>query len=181
MGASPPNHTSAVERRSSAKISAPSASFSDSCPSIGWQNADSSAVASTCLNPSAPTACGGPGEIEIPTVTYAYAAHVYGTAVNPAGNTILGAVWTNTGTKGPVAGATIAFDEGAMGTVGYGDVGTSTFDVTAGMTSTNASGMFVINSNTVIGITVSAPGHTSQHVWVGAGAYMPGTALIVLP
>jgi len=41
--------------------------------------------------------------------------------------------------------------------------------------------MFVVYSNSVLGITVSAPGHTSQHVWVGAGAYMPGTALVVLP
>jgi len=152
-------------------------SFAGSCPSAAYQNSDYSSVVSTCINPGAPTACAAPGAIEVPVVNYAYAAKVFGSSVGAPGMAVIGAVWS----KGPVAGATVVPDDGELTQVVYGDVGTQTFMPMTNLTATNASGMFVVYSNSIAGITVSAPGHATQHLYVGAGPYMPGTALVVMP
>lgn len=155
------------------------ASFAGSCPSAAYQNSDASSIVSTCINPSAPTACAAPGAVEVPVVSFAYAEKVYGpqSGVPAATTTVIGAVWSH----GPVAGATVVADDGELSQVVYGDVGAATFMPMSTLTSTNASGMFVVYSQQITGITVSAPGHASQHMFVGAGPYMPGTALVVLP
>ncbi len=161
-----------------------SSSFAGSCPSAAYESDVTDApttVASTCVNAGAPTACAGAGEIELPTVSFDYASKLFAPGSPPNGTGVIGAVWTNTGTKGPVMGATVTPDESSNAIVVYGDVGTTAFTTSSDLTATNASGMFAVYSNTVTGITVTAPGHAPQHVWVGAGPYWPGTALVVLP
>jgi hypothetical protein len=152
-------------------------SFAGSCPSAAFQNSDFTAVVSTCINPGAPTACASPGAVEVPVVNYAYASKVFGSTSGASGMAVIGAVWS----KGPVMGATVIPDDGELTQVVYGDVGSQTFMPMTNLTATNASGMFVVYSNAVSGITVNAPGHAAQHIYVGAGPYMPGTALVVLP
>ena len=152
-------------------------SFAGSCPAAAYQNSDFSSVVSTCINAGAPTACAAPGAVEVPVVTYAYAAKVFGSSTGAPGMAVIGAVWS----KGPLAGATVVPDDGELSQVVYGDVGTQTFTPMTNLTSTNATGMFVLYSNSIAGITVTAPGHAPQHLYVGAGPYMPGTALVVMP
>jgi hypothetical protein len=152
-------------------------SFAGSCPSAAYQNADFTSIVSTCINPGAATACAAAGVVEVPVVDFAYAAKVFGNSTGAPGMAVIGAVWS----KGPVAGATVIPDDGELTQVIYGDVGKQAFMPMANLTATNASGMFVVYSNAVSGVTVNAPGHAPQHLYVGAGPYMPGTALVVMP
>ena len=147
-------------------------SFEGSCLSASWV-VEASAGVSSCITPGAPTACSGT-DVELPTFDYAYA--------NSAGfgSPLIGAVWSNTGTPGPVTGATITPDETAGATITYGDVGDNGFQPTPNGTSTNTSGMFTMFAQDVVGVTVAAPGHPSRHVFIGNGPELPGTALIVL-
>jgi hypothetical protein len=155
-----------------------SSAFAGTCLAAAWEDEGNTAGAASCINPGAPAAC-GTGVVELPTVSYTYAGHAFD-GVTAEGSGVIGAVWTNTGTKGPVAGATITPDEGAKATIIYGDVGTTAFQRLDAATTTNASGMFLLFANEVTGITVSAPGHPSRHVWVGGAPELPGTALVVL-
>ncbi len=153
-----------------------SSSFSGSCVAAGW--GDGNVLDSvTCINPGALTACAG-SDVEVPIVSFDYAANAAHN-LNGSGLMVIGAVWSNAA-KSPVANATITVDEGATASVIYGDVGDSDFTPTATATATGTSGMFAIFSDGVVGVTVSAPGHPSRHVFVGASDVDPSTALVTL-
>ena len=151
-------------------------SYAGTCLAAAWE--DTNGFNSTCINPGMATACAGT-DVELPMVMTSY---VQGSLTDSTyAGAVIGAVWSNTGTPGPVANATIALDANTDAKVVFGNVGTTAFTPQAAATSTDASGMFVVYASSVVGITVSAPGHEPAHVFVGAGPEMPGAALVVLP
>jgi hypothetical protein len=160
-----------------AQLPSYSSSFSGTCVAAAWEDATFTYGSATCINPGALTACAG-NAIEVPMVSVEYASTTF-QSTQIAGAMVIGAVWSNTA-KAPVAGATIAVDEAASATVLFGNVGASAFTPLANANATDASGMFVIGANGVVGITVSASGHPSRHVFVGAGDEDPGTVLVTL-
>ena len=153
-------------------------SYAGTCPAAEWN--DGTDFASSCINPDAPTACANAGEIELPIVPYAYANNSIDPAQGAYSGLVIGAVWSKTGTPGPVQGATITLDAGSDAVVEYGTGGASAFTPLPEATATDASGMFEIYTNQVTGITVTAPGHGTQTLYVGAGPEAVGGALVVL-
>jgi hypothetical protein len=159
-----------------AQLSSYSGSFSGSCVAAAWEDGNALG-SSTCINAGALTACAG-NAIEVPVVAYDYANMTFKSA-QITGSMVIGAVWSNAA-KAPVANATIALDEAASATVLFGNVGNGAFAPAANTSATDASGMFVIGADGVVGLTVSAPGHPSRHVFVGSGAEDPGTIIVTL-
>ena len=133
----------------------------------------------TCLNPGLPTACAQPGEVEIPVIVGDYGVQSVDSS-QPYDGAVLGAVWTKTPAAGPVTGATVTLDDGADATVVYTSVAMDKMTPIQGATATDATGGFIIYTNQVVGITVAAPGHPSQHLYVGSARDMPATVLPVL-
>lgn len=151
-------------------------SYSGTCPSVAWTDVTDSAA--TCINPGALTACANPGEVELPLIRN-YAFGLLDSTQSYAGP-VIGAVWSKSGTPGPVSGATVTLDEGASASVVYGNVGTDTFMPAADASATDSSGMFMVFTNGVVGITVSAPGHDPVHLFVGSASDQGAAAIAVL-
>jgi hypothetical protein len=160
------------------QLSAFQSSFAGTCPAIAMTDPANSFTISTCVNTTAATACAQPGQLEMPMLpSFEYAG------VPPAqyAGVVMVGVWTNTGTKGPVMGATVTLDPNSDASIVYGTAGATAFTVTAGSTSTDATGAFEVYPNQVVGITVTGPGGSpTTHIYVGADAYVPGASVVVL-
>jgi hypothetical protein len=154
-----------------------SGSYAGTCPTVAWEDITDSAA--SCINPGAATACANPGEVELPLIRNGYSFAPPEGARSYEGP-VIGAVWSKSGTPGPLAGATVTFDEGADATVVYGNVGTDSFTPAAGATATDPSGMFMVFTNGVVGLTVTATGRDPVHLFVGSAHDMGGAAIAVL-
>lgn len=156
-------------------------SFTGACPTAVYSNTAQTATFTTCITAGAPTVCGATGEVEVPTFTGGYIDNSVDKTLGAqfAGIT-MGAVWTTTGAKAPLPGATITLDEASPASVVYGQLGITSFTAAQGATATDASGGFMLYANGIVGVTVAAPGHASRHVYIGAAEFYGGE-LIVLP
>jgi hypothetical protein len=165
------------------------ATYHDTCAYIGYNNNDDLSGGMTCFTPGAPTVCSDPGTVEVPVIPYTYwfnsadaAATMVGGAADPP---VFGIVLENKpdGSKAPAEGATITVDAGDDAAVVYGDRGdpaAQTFAPVAGATQTTASGTFMVFPRGVVGLTVSAPGYTSQKIYAGSGDEQTVTVMVVL-
>jgi hypothetical protein len=163
-----------------ASINTFKSTWAGSCPAVGWEDANFNVTAS-CINPGAPGACAAAGEVELPIMDYVYANNSVDSMLEDQfGAPMIGDVWTTAGTAGPVAGATITVDMGSTAKIVYGDPGASGFVPAMAATATTASGMYMIYGDGIIGITVSAPGKASRHVWLGGQSDIPSTSIVVV-
>ena len=153
-------------------------SYGGTCPAVAWD--DNGAVGVTCINAGAPTACGQPGEIELPVVQESLLTNAVDGS-QPYAGFVMGVVWSNTAPVGPVQGATVTLDQGAQGAVEYGSGGAQGFTPSATASATDASGMFEVYANEVVGVTVTAPGHGTQRLFVGGDLNSVGSTIAVLP
>ncbi|HTR50580.1 MAG TPA: hypothetical protein VMJ10_07730 [Kofleriaceae bacterium] len=158
-------------------ITAYQSSFAGTCPAFGMTDPNNTYTVATCLDPTAATACAKPGQLEGGFLSAQFSGVQLPAQYEAV---VFGGVWTNTGTKGPVAGATVTLDANSDAQVVYGSVAQTGFTANASATSTDATGGFVVYTNQVVGITVTATGHTSTHVFVGADPVVPGTSLVVV-
>ena len=155
-----------------------SASFSGTCPAVGWVDATASNQTATCIDTAAPTACSTAGQLEIPTIPAAMWSAAQANAGQYAG-TVFGGVWSASA-KAPITGATVTLDANSDATVVYGTLTENGFTPNSGATSTDASGAFVVYTNQVVGLTVTAAGGASSHLYTGADAFAPVANLVVL-
>jgi hypothetical protein len=153
-------------------------SWAGTCPAA--QYFSDIAFAVSCINPTAPTACAGPGQLELPFVPDEFALNTDSAVGDDYATWVLVGVWTSTGTPGPMAGATITVDGDSDAQVEYGDATADGFQTATGAAVTTASGMAMVYTNQIAGITVTAPGKASQHVWVGGDPWYQATSLVVV-
>lgn len=159
-----------------------SRSFAGTCPAVAWGGATSGG--SVCLPDDVlerPRACAQAGEVELPVVSgNAPFAELDEDLLFGHPVLVFGAVWSNTGTRGPIAGATVTVDEGSEAVIQYLDVGAANVTPLPDATATTASGAFVLHADGVVGLTIAAPGKPTRHIFVGSGTELPGTSLVVL-
>lgn len=142
-----------------------------------------------CLRFSPNTVCAQPGELELPVVNTHVTGNLYAAAPDSRfGNFVVGGVWgiDAAGKKAPLVGATVTVDT-TKGRVVYADLAnaatTPTLDAAA--TAVKASGLFVLYTNDLVDVQVSAPGYTPETVRVGpdvdttSGAGIPDAAVLV--
>jgi hypothetical protein len=143
-------------------------------------------MAGSCINPSAPTLCAGPNEIELAMIDDIYAAASIDTSlVQQYGQPVFGAVWkqspSTTVTKAAIAGATVEIDDPTQGTVVYVAPGGSKLTPIQGATSTGPDGMFIIYlKGDATNVTVKS-GASQQRYTVASQGDLPPTLLAVLP
>lgn len=130
----------------------------------------------SCIDRSAPAACAGPGEIEVPFIDDVLAFD----SEDPARSArwpyvIWGAVVDER--RQPIAGATVRLDP-KRGEVVYLDP-TATRLQDRGSTSTGPSGLFVVYASGLVDITVSAGGKSRVQT-IGTNGFDPGATLVVL-
>ncbi len=154
-----------------------SAAYKGTCAAMGLSASTLGGI--SCINVGGPSACAG-SSLELALLPYSYASASIDPVLRGKYLTwgFLG-VWSGTA-AGPVAGATIAFDEGDDGTIVYGELGTAAFVPNASATATTTSGMAMIYSDRVVGVTVTAPGKPSRHLWIGGDPQIPSSAIAAL-
>ena len=155
--------------------------YHGTCAAVALQNTAMTIAGQTCINNAgAMTACAGTN-VELPVLPTAYAQASRDTTMTKYEGWSFVGVWTTTGgTPGPVSGATVVLDPMEDAKVVFGDLGTTAFQPTAGATATTASGMFMVYTNDLVGLTVNANGKTSRHILVGADASHPSSSIVVL-
>jgi hypothetical protein len=171
-----------------ATVASYAAAASDrSCVAVGYQGSLTGGLA--CVNPTAPTLCGDPGEIEITALPQASASSSTDAAlVKQYGSPVFGAVWepsSSSSSETALAGATVELADPSQGKIVYGDIG---FGVPPTVTpipnaqSTNASGLFIAYiRGEPTNLIVRAPGHATQTLRVASTPDWPSTLIAVLP
>lgn len=154
------------------------------CIAMGFDSG--AGMAGSCINPSAPTLCGGPNEVELAMIDDIYAAASIDTSlVQQHGQPVFGAVWrqspATTVTKAPIAGATVELEDPSQGTVVYVSPGTSKLQPIAGATSTGPDGMFIIYLKGDATNVIVKSGASQQRYTVASQGDLPPTLLAVLP
>ena len=125
-----------------------------------------------------------PNTVELPVATYTKieAPDIHDDAlVAQYGLPVLGFVWERTTTgKAPLANATVTAKDPTRAKVVYLDLANGNLVKTTG-TATTAAGVYLVYSNGISAVTITAPAHTSQRIFVGGGGgSFDATALAVL-
>ena len=164
-----------------AQIMSYNAAYKGTCAAIALQNSTLTLAGQSCINAGGATACAA-GNLELALLPTAYAQASKDPAITKYSGWNFIGVWTSTGTAGPLGGATVTLDSGVDAKVVYGDLGTTMFVPTtdSSVTTTTASGMVMVYTNSVVGVTVSAPGKTSRHLTIGADPNFPSSQIAVL-
>lgn len=154
-----------------------------SCIAIGFDSATN--WGGSCVNPSAPTLCAGPNELELGTMNDLTAFASIDTAlVKQYGEPVYGAVFkaspAATTTKAIITGATVELEDPTQGKVVYVDPGASKLVPNAG-TSTSASGMFMIYIKGEPTTVIVKSGGNQQKYTVATAPGVPKTLIAVLP
>jgi hypothetical protein len=128
-----------------------------------------------------PALCAAPGELELPIIAFDYMFQSRDVnLVAQYGEPVLGAVW-ETGTKLPVAGATVTLEDPTQGTVVYVEKGTTKFTPKPGATSTPADGFFMVYlKGPPTNITVTSPLHNALPYKVATTPDYPTTLIAAL-
>jgi hypothetical protein len=163
-----------------ALLSSFSPTLNKTCAAIALQNAAGTLAGQACINRAgAVTACGGTN-VELALLPTAYAqASRDPSMTRYAGWSFIG-VWTTTGTVGPVMGATATLGSGDDAKIVYGDLGTTAFVPNAGATATTASGMIMIYTNALVGVTITAPGKSTTTLNINADPTHPSSSIAVI-
>ena len=160
------------------------ASTTRSCAAIGFFSTNEEA--SSCINPSAPTLCAGPNELEVGVINYQLGFASAETALmQQYGRPVFGAVWKQspaaTLTKAPIVGATVELEDPTQGKVVYVEPGANKLNATAGATATGASGMFMIYLKGEATYVLVKSGGSQQRFLVASSGLRWSTLLAVLP
>ena len=153
-----------------------------SCFALRGASGSETAGSATCAIGGTPV-CAASGELEVPIVANTIASAAL--ALDPAltakwKGIVIGGVWKNGATKTPVTGATVQVDP-TEGEVVYVDPMGTTGLTRRTTQSTGASGMFLLYTNTIASVTVTAGTGTPRSVALAAPTDNNGAALIVLP
>jgi hypothetical protein len=134
----------------------------------------------SCINANGPTACAG-ANLEVAVVANDFRATADAALVTQFGAANFVGVWSSSSVPaGPVSGATVTLDDGSpKSKIIYGDINGTTFQP-SGAPSTTAGGIAVVYTSGVVGITVSAPGKSPRHMYVGASAEIQSAQIAVL-
>ncbi|HET9987370.1 MAG TPA: hypothetical protein VFQ65_02600 [Kofleriaceae bacterium] len=162
-----------------AQIMSFNAAYKGTCAAIALQNSAMTLAGQSCINAGGATACAG-ANVELALLPTAYAQASKDPAITKYSAWNFIGVWTTTGTAGPLGGATVTLDQGVDAKVVYGDLGTSAFQPSAGAMMTTATGMVMVYTNAVVGVTVSATGKSSRHLYIGADPNFPSSQIAVL-
>jgi hypothetical protein len=157
------------------------------CLAGAFAQLDGALSGAGCLRFSQNTVCAQPGEIELPTINTHVTGNLYAAAPDARfGNFVVGSVWgiDAAGKKAPLVGATVTVDP-TKGRVVYADLAnvssSPTLDLAA--TAVKSSGLFVLYTNDLTDIQVSAPGFVSETVRVtpdvGTMGGIPDAAVLV--
>ncbi len=163
-----------------ATVSTYSAAVAGSCIAVARES--EAFIGSTCVNHGAPTLCASDAStVELPIVSGAKSDPVYDDAlITQYGLPVIGFVWSKTDTtKAPLANATVSVADPTKVQIIYMDVVNGNLATTM-LGATNDKGIFLIYTSGVTTITVSAPGHTAEHLQIGPANGLQGTVLAVL-
>ena len=146
------------------------------CPAVSAYSGNQDT--NTCVVTNTPLCPGGAGDgyLEVATMDW----QVSNALIDPAkaenwDNVVVGAVWATTPTKGPVTGAKVTIDP-ELGEVQYVEPGAV---VTRNLTTTGASGLFVLYTDSIVDVAIAGAG-TSRNVKLGAGGDLTAISLVVL-
>jgi hypothetical protein len=153
--------------------------YTGTCTVIALQSSDGALAGQACINAGAATAC-AQLNLELALLPTAYAQMSRDTSITKYSGWNFIGVWTTSGTVGPVMDATVTVDNGDDAKVVYGDLGTTAFQPNAGAITTTPSGMVMVYTNAIVGVTVSATGKTSRHIYIGADAQHPSSTIAVI-
>lgn len=161
------------------------------CAAIGYRG--SATIGMTCIRPAAQArgVCGAADEVEVIAVPITPVASSIDVSMSATyGLAVLGSVWEASGTRLPIAGATVEPTDRSRGNVVYVDIGVELgarpprlrqMTPVPGATSTNASGGFILYLfGEAMDITVKAPNHVTQTVRVAAAPDTLPTVAIAL-
>ncbi len=154
-----------------------------SCIAIGFGS--DGPLAGSCVNPTAPTLCAGPNELEVAAIDELTAFNsIDSSLAQQYGSPVFGAVWrassAATVTKAPIVGATVTLEDPTQGKVVYVEPGASKLMATTS-TSTGASGMFIVYLKGESTTVIVHSGATQQRYTIASQATLPPTLLAVLP
>ena len=133
----------------------------------------------TCVSTTAPTLCGGgPGTVEVGVLPDVYYTYYDKTLAQQYDAPTFGTVW-DIPTKTAITGATVTIDAGSEGQVVYAEPGSG--GLTTHAAPTGASGFFMVYGKGAVAITVSAPGHASEHYIVAGNSDDNSSVIAALP
>jgi hypothetical protein len=156
---------------------------SRSCIAVGYEGTINGGA--SCVNPTVPTLCGAPGELEVVSLPLPYIAMSTEDALTAQyGEAVFGAVWepSDVATKAPIANATVELADPTQGQVFYLQRGATQLTRLDGARGTGADGLFVAYiRGEPASLVIKAAGHTSQVLRVASTADWPSTVLVALP
>jgi hypothetical protein len=156
---------------------------SRSCIAVGYEGTINGGAG--CVNPTVPTLCAAPGELEIASLPLPYAALSTEDALaEQYGEPVFGAVWepSDVATKAPIANATVELADPAQGKVFYLQRGATQFTRLDGARGTGADGLFVAYlRGDPTSLIIKAAGHTPQTLRVATTPDWPSTVIVALP
>ena len=133
----------------------------------------------TCVSTTTPTLCGGaPGTVEVGVLPDLYYSYFDKNLAEQYNAPTYGTVW-DIPTKTAIAGATVTVDEGGNAQVVYAEPGAGGLTTHDGPT--GASGLFMVYARGAVAITVSAPGHASEHYIVAGTPQDNPSVIAALP
>jgi len=150
----------------------------DACVAVG----DAVSGSIGCVLPGAPGVCTAPGQLELTTIDFDFAASSLDQGASLRyPQVVYGAVWDATANpKHAVANARVEVEAGAAGEVHYGAVVGTTMADLPGAQTTDAGGLFTAYMEHPITVTVSAPGYRTRSVRLAAADFVFGASTIVL-
>ncbi len=170
----------APDAQGKATIASFTGTTSRACIAMGYDSAKG--LAGSCINPTMPTLCAAPGEIELPVIDNYFAfGSIDPQLVQQYGPPVFGAVYKKNPTvyHTAIAGATIELEDPTQGKVVYVQPGANKLMPIGGATATDSTGMFVVYlKSEATSITVKAGG-VSQRYTVAAHNTAPPTLLAV--
>ena len=162
-----------------AQVSSYNAIMGAGCIAADYYDDGAASFGLTCISTSAPLLCGGAaGTVEVgilPDVYYTYYDH---TLADQYGAPTFGTTW-DVATKTVLTGATVTIDAPGAGQVVYAEPGAG--GLTTHDAPTGASGFFMVYGKGAVAITVSAPGHASEHYIVAGTPNDNATVIAALP
>ena len=154
------------------------AAYPGTCAAMELDASDGTGL--SCINAGGATACSSTN-LEIAVLKDTFLGSADPALVKQYGAASFVGVWTTTGTAGPVNGATIALDAGETGKIVYGSIDTAGGKfLPSGAATTPEDGMAIVYAGSIVGITVSAPGKTDRHLYVGASAAQASAQIAVV-
>jgi len=149
------------------------------CIAAAYYDNGASNYGLTCVSTTTPTLCGGaPGTVEVGVLPDLYYSYFDKNLAEQYNAPTYGTVW-DIPTKTAIAGATVTVDEGGNAQVVYAEPGAGGLTTHDGPT--GASGFFMVYAKGAVAITVSAPGHASEHYIVAGTPQDNPNVIAALP